>query len=55
MKATDIRWDIDDPEVLGYLPTELDIPDGIGDIEAISDYISDFSGFCHLGFCLSAS
>lgn len=29
---------------------EIDIPDGMTDIEEISDYITDQTGFCHNGF-----
>ena len=50
MKAVNIDWDID----IGveYLPTEIDIPDGMTDEEEISDYITNETGFCHNGFCL---
>ena len=59
MKAINIQWDTDgDNEVLEMLPTEIEIPekiledcDGEEEIaEAISDYISDETGFCHYGF-----
>lgn len=53
MKATDIIWDVDSEEELDSLPTEVDIPDGMTDEEAISDYLSDLTGFCHRGFSLS--
>ena len=48
MKAINIDWDID----IGveYLPTEIDIPDGMTDEEEISDYITNETGFCHYGF-----
>ena len=52
MKATKIQWDVDDEEALKYLPTEIDIPHGMEDIEEISDYLSDVSGYCHKGFVL---
>lgn len=32
------------------LPNEITIPNDIEDEEAISDYISDVTGFCHKGF-----
>lgn len=51
MKATDILWVVDNEE-LEYLPTEIDIPDGMEDEEEIADYISDVTGFCHEGFVL---
>ena len=50
MKATDIEWDVDFPEDLDTLPQEILIPDGIQDVDEISDYISDYTGFCHRGF-----
>lgn len=49
MKAINIKWDVDYEEELEDLPTEIDIPNNIG-IDAISDYISDVTGFCHYGF-----
>lgn len=54
LKAVDIKWDVDDPKDLEDLPTEIDIPGDIDpdDDDAISDYISDFTGFCHKGFDL---
>lgn len=29
---------------------DIEIPDGMTDIEEISDYITDQTGFCHNGF-----
>lgn len=52
MKATDILWAVDNEEDLEYLPTEIEIPNGMTDEEEISDYISDETGFCHEGFVL---
>ena len=52
MKATNIEWDVDELEDLEYLPTEIEIPEGMTDEEEISDYISDETGFCHNGFVL---
>ena len=49
MKAINIIWDVDDEEELEFLPTEIEIPDGMEDDE-IGDYISDYTGFCHYGF-----
>lgn len=37
-------------EDMESLPTEIEIPDGMTDIEEISDYITDQTGFCHNGF-----
>ncbi|MCI8843242.1 MAG: hypothetical protein HFF08_03920 [Oscillospiraceae bacterium] len=51
MKAYDIEWDTDDSEGTA-LPKEIDIPAGMTDIDEISDYISDETGFCHKGFKL---
>ena len=31
MKATNIEWDVDCPEDLETLPTEVEIPDGMED------------------------
>lgn len=56
LKAINIQWDFDieeeeDEELL--LPSEISLPDGMTDIDEISDYISDFTGFCHKGFEIS--
>lgn len=51
-KATNIEWDVNDFEDLEYLPTEIEIPDGMTDEDEISDYISDKTGFCHNGYML---
>lgn len=58
--AKNIQWDIDLEDHESYedalancnLPTEMEIPDEI-DEEDISDYLSDQTGFCHAGFCLT--
>lgn len=52
MKAINILWDTDGEDI--DLPTEIEIPDDIDldDEDAISDYISDLTGFCHNGFDL---
>ena len=52
MKARNIIWDVDDPEDLKYLTTEIEIPEGMEDEDEISDYLSDMTGFCHKGFSL---
>ena len=56
MKAVNIQWDIDYPEGL-KLPSEIEIPEDIideddyeGTLDEISDYITDYTGFCHKGF-----
>ena len=50
MKAINILWDTDGEEV--NLPNEIEIPDWVDkeDEDEISDYLSDKTGFCHLGF-----
>lgn len=50
MKAINIIWDVDDDKDLEFLPTEIEIPEGITDEEEISNYLSDKTGFCHCGF-----
>lgn len=52
MKATNINWDVDNEEDLETLPTEIELPKGMTNEDEISDYISDKTGFCHLGFIL---
>lgn len=58
MKATNIKWDLDDFEgdldELQMLPDEIEIPEGMTD-DGISDYISDITGFCHCGYDLVPS
>lgn len=50
MKAININWDTDGEDI--HLPNEIEIPDDIADEDddAISDYLSDVTGFCHKGF-----
>ena len=53
MKAINIDWDVDleeDLDALQMLPDEIEIPEELEDEEAISDYLSDVTGFCHNGF-----
>ena len=50
MKAINIDWDIDFDEDLEFLPKEIEIPNGMTDEDEISDYITNKTGFCHLGF-----
>lgn len=51
MKAVNIKWDTDgDNELLYTLPTEMEIPEGMTDVDEISDWLSDEKGFCHNGF-----
>lgn len=55
--ATDIQWDTDEEDSNEdiELPSEMEIPDHISitDAEDISDYLSDETGFCHGGYCLT--
>lgn len=53
MKAINIEWDVDYLEDLENLPQEIEIPNGIEDDDEISDYISNYTGFCHKGFELA--
>ena len=54
MKAVNILWDIDENEANGVeLPSEIEIPEDIarvGDMDEISDYLSELTGYCHYGF-----
>lgn len=56
--ATDIQWDVDEAEDLDKLPTEIPIPNHVwkeyedGNGDAVSDYITDLTGYCHGGFTL---
>lgn len=62
LKAVDIKWDVTDDdidesddkacEILESLPTEMNIPEGMTDLDEISDWLSDETGFCHDGFRL---
>lgn len=55
MRAINIKWDIDDNIPLGeipHLPTEVEIPSEITDLDDAVDWLSDEYGFCiiSLGF-----
>lgn len=52
MKAVNIVWDMDDELAPIDLPKEIEIPSHITDEDAISDYLSDLTGWCHKGFDL---
>lgn len=54
LKATNIEWDVDSEEDKEFLPTEIDLPDWIkkDDYDAIEDYLSNETGFCHKGYVL---
>lgn len=59
-KAVDINWDVDDPEDLNDLPTEIEIPEELSVdldpnepyLDDIDDYLSDVTGFLHCGYRL---
>ena len=51
--AVNIKWDTDEGDDVEALPGEIEIPDPKDegwDLEKISDYITDKTGFCHKGF-----
>ena len=52
MKVVDIIWETDGEEL--DLPTEMELPDDIGqdDDDAITDYLSDETGFLVLAYTL---
>lgn len=50
LKAVNIQWDIDEDDGIVLLSDEINIPKEITDVEDISDYITDTTGFCHKGF-----
>lgn len=52
MKAYNILWDTDGEDI--DLPTEIEIPDSMTDLDKISDYITDITGFCHKGFSIDS-
>ena len=53
MKAFNIRWDAD-PTIAQSLPKEIDIPRKvkIKGVDAISRYVSDQTGYSHMGFAI---
>lgn len=55
--AVDIEWDASEPEDLESLPEEVEIPKNVveqqkDNPDAISDYLSELTGFCHKGFAI---
>ena len=60
MKAVNIKWavsenDMDSDyimECLYELPNEIEISKDMTDMDDISDYLSDLTGFCHDGFTI---
>lgn len=56
MKVVNIEWDTNSLGEAEALPSELVVPEEMtDDIEAISDWLSDLTGFCHKGFVLCDS
>ena len=53
MDAYNILWDVGCEDDALFLPKIIHIPDGMEDLDEISDYLSDVTGFCHDGFCLA--
>ena len=52
MKATCIQWETDTAEEKKNLPSEIELPDDMTEVEEIEDYISKVTGYCHNGFVL---
>lgn len=60
MKAVNIKWDVSEDdmdsddilECLCEIPDEIEIPEGMTDMDDISDYLSYLTGFCHDGFTI---
>ena len=60
MKAVNIKWDVSEDdmdsddimECLCEIPDKIEIPEGMTDMDDISDYLSDLTGFCHDGFTI---
>ena len=51
MKMVKIDWDTDnDKEILETLPTEVEIPKGIYEVDEVVDWVSDKNGFCIFNF-----
>lgn len=50
MKAINIDWDIDYPEDLGNLPTEIEIPEDVDVYDEIDEYLSSVTGFCYRSY-----
>lgn len=50
-KAVNIEWDVEGEDVeFDALPDEIPLPANMTDVEEISDYITEQTGFCHKGF-----
>lgn len=45
-KAVDINWDVDDPEDLNDLPTEIEIPEELSvDLDPNEPYLDDIDDY----------
>lgn len=53
MIAYNIDWDTDGEDI--DLPNEIEIPAHITDLDEVSDYITNVTGFCHRGFGVTGS
>lgn len=54
MITANIKWDTDgDKELPNQLPQSVEIPEGMADVDEVSDFLSDAYGFCHAGFDLT--
>lgn len=59
LRVYDIKWDTDnDFSTLRLLPSEIAVPENVERLfeeneDAISDYISEQTGFCHFGYKVS--
>ena len=54
-KTMDSEDDMDSDDIMECLceiPDEIEIPEGMTDMDDISDYLSDLTGFCHDGFTI---
>ena len=49
--VTNIIWDYDDNDE-ALFPTELNLPDGMTDVDEISNWLSDLTGYCNKGFTI---
>lgn len=49
--VTNIIWDYDDNDE-ALFPTELVLPDDMTDVDDISNWLSDLTGYCTKGFTI---
>ena len=52
MKAFSIRWDCHIPSIRDSLPKEIEIPKSCKTVDQISNYVSEQTGYSHLGFAI---